>query len=140
MSTPVISARRTDTLTHLRNLLRKQTINHIPIVDEIDMPVGMVSAVDLNRLSNWRSQFSELAHASDKQDKHLFDSLLAEEIMSTPVITISQEATVKEAADLIEQHRIHCLPVVNRAGRMVGIISAHDLLRLAYNTLTGPRN
>jgi len=140
MSSPVITAHKTATLTHLRKLMRENNINHLPIVDDTNMPLGMVSAMDLNRLSDWRTHFKNLAHAGDQRDENLFDSLLAEEVMVRPVFTISQDAYVKEAADLFDERRIHSLPVVNRSGKIVGIVTAHDLLRLAYDRLTGPRN
>jgi CBS domain-containing protein len=52
------------------------------------------------------------------------------EIMSTPVITISPEAGVKQAARLLTEHDISALPVLDQSGELVGIISEADLLEL----------
>jgi CBS domain-containing protein len=134
MSTPVITGNTTNTLTQLRALMQQESINHLPIVDEAMLPVGMVSSLDLNQMSNWRTRFKELAPDGERIDEKLFGSLLAEEIMIQPVLSISQDATVQEAAKLIEQHHIHCLPVTDKAGKLVGILTAHDLLRLAYGS------
>jgi CBS domain-containing protein len=50
--------------------------------------------------------------------------------MSTPAITVDPEATVPMAAKLLARHHIKRLPVVDERGRLVGIVSRGDLLRL----------
>jgi CBS-domain-containing membrane protein len=50
--------------------------------------------------------------------------------MSTPVITIDPDATVPVAARRLARHGIKRLPVVDDQGRLVGIVSRSDLLRL----------
>jgi CBS domain-containing protein len=53
------------------------------------------------------------------------------DIMTHPVITVTPETTVGEAAELMIGHRISGLPVVDAAGAVVGIVSEGDLLRRA---------
>lgn len=53
----------------------------------------------------------------------------AAEIMTAPVITIAPEATIADAAELLLAHRISGAPVVDAAGKLVGIVSEGDLLR-----------
>ncbi|HSW10815.1 MAG TPA: CBS domain-containing protein [Bacillota bacterium] len=52
----------------------------------------------------------------------------AGDVMSSPVITIGPEATLAEAARLLDQHKISGVPVVDASGQMVGMISEHDLI------------
>ena len=132
MSSPVVSARKSDTLTDAKVLMKEHSINHLPILDENNAPIGMVSALDLNRLSDWRTRFKALAKVGAKRDEDLFDSLLIEEIMVSPVTCVHQNATVKEVADLIEREGIHCVLIINEAGAAIGVLTAHDLLRIAY--------
>jgi len=132
MASPVISAHKSGTLTDARALMKKHSINHLPILDENNAPIGMVSALDLNRLSDWRTQFKDLTQVGEKRNEDLFDSLLIEEIMVSPVTCVRQDATVIEVADLIEQEGIHCIPIINKQGATIGVLTAHDLLRLAY--------
>jgi len=54
----------------------------------------------------------------------------AEKLMSRPVITVGQEAPVVEAARLLHKHLVKQLPVVDPLGRLVGIASRSDLLRV----------
>ncbi|MGE3944664.1 MAG: CBS domain-containing protein [Alphaproteobacteria bacterium] len=53
------------------------------------------------------------------------------DIMTHPVITVAPETTIGEAAELMVEHRISGLPVVNIAGEIVGIVTEGDLLRRA---------
>jgi len=52
------------------------------------------------------------------------------DVMTTKVITVSPEATVLEALDLIVKHRITGMPVVGKDGKVVGVVSDYDLLAL----------
>ena len=48
--------------------------------------------------------------------------------MSKPLITISQNSSIKEATDLMQQNNIRRLPVLDNKGKLVGIITAKDIL------------
>ena len=50
-------------------------------------------------------------------------------IMSRPLITIEPEATLDDAAALMARHKIKKLPIVDGNGKLVGIITATDLIR-----------
>ena len=52
--------------------------------------------------------------------------------MTSRIHTISPKATLAEAAALLLQHKIGCLPVVDPAGKPVGLVTETDLLRAAY--------
>ena len=51
----------------------------------------------------------------------------AKDIMSTPMVTISPEAAVVEAAKLMLEHQISCLPVLDTEERLVGMLSHTDI-------------
>ncbi|GGO16161.1 CBS domain-containing protein [Microbispora bryophytorum] len=55
--------------------------------------------------------------------------MLVREIMTTPVVTVRRTATIKQAVRLLYEQDITAAPVVDTAGRMVGIVSEMDLLR-----------
>jgi CBS domain-containing protein len=62
----------------------------------------------------------------------------AREIMSTPVVTVRPEATLKEVAELMATHRVSGLPVVDRFGHLVGIVSESDFLTRMEGGEIGP--
>ena len=53
----------------------------------------------------------------------------AHQIMTRPVVTITPDATILEAADTMLQHHVSGLPVVDAAGKLVGIVSEGDFIR-----------
>jgi len=79
---------------------------------EGEPPVGVVSHTDA------------IAHYVDD-----LAAIRADEVMSTTVITIAEDATVKEAAQKLLDSRIHRLLVVDDAGRPLGILSTTDIIR-----------
>lgn len=50
------------------------------------------------------------------------------EIMTSPLITINQNISLNECANIMKQHHIHHLPVVDDDGKLLGMISATDFL------------
>ncbi|MEV7804434.1 CBS domain-containing protein [Microbispora sp. NPDC088329] len=60
--------------------------------------------------------------------------MLVHEIMTTPVVTVRRTATIKQAVRLLYEQDITAAPVVDAAGRMVGIVSEMDLLRGEFGT------
>jgi CBS domain-containing protein len=59
--------------------------------------------------------------------------LTARDIMSQSVVTISPEAKIQEAIETLMRRQISGLPVVDAAGKLVGIISEFALLAMAYD-------
>lgn len=57
----------------------------------------------------------------------------ATNVMTANVVSVSPEATMKEAAELLLRHRVSGVPVVDDAGQIVGVISEFDLLKLVYS-------
>ena len=53
----------------------------------------------------------------------------AHQIMTRSVVSITPDATILEAADTMLQHHVSGLPVVDAAGKLVGIVSEGDFIR-----------
>jgi len=63
--------------------------------------------------------------------------MLAEDVMKSPVITLSPTATLREAAALLSSNRISGAPVVDQSGRLVGVLTEHDLIRKSQELQIG---
>lgn len=57
--------------------------------------------------------------------------MIARDVMTSPVITIGENATIQEAAKLLIKERISALPVLDDAGKLAGIVTESDLMRRA---------
>ncbi len=88
---------------------------------EVDKPIGIITERDIARLVAFSSNLST-------------DTLISE-VMSKPLITISQNSSIKEATDLMQQNNIRRLPILDNKGKLVGIITAKDILRLIMELL-----
>ena len=98
-----------------REQLRVQEIRHL-VVTEKKKVVGVVSDHDLADCA---------------------DDTLVRDVMTTRVLTIAHDETLRKAAALLAGHNIGCLPVF-RDGNLAGIVTTSDLLRLLAKGATRP--
>lgn len=105
-------------------LMGEQEIRHLPVVDG-DQLVGIVSERDL------RAHRPPAKVALDHLDvaMDLLDMPVSE-VMSADVLTVSSEGSIAEAVNLVLRHRVGSLCVTDGQGRLVGILSYLDLLRV----------
>lgn len=59
--------------------------------------------------------------------------MLVKEVMSAPAVTVDGDLSVKQALQLLDRHRVTALPVVDRTGSLLGVVSEADLLRGAVH-------
>ncbi|MEV7202520.1 CBS domain-containing protein [Streptomyces griseoluteus] len=132
MTRNVVRARRDTPFKELVRLLAEYDITAIPVVDELEHPVGVVSEADLLRKSSDQADPSGLVPVPHLEawERAKAEGARAEELMSAPAVCARPEWSVVEAARLMETQDVKRLPVVDEADRLVGIISRGDLLRI----------
>ncbi len=113
MTPTAVSVQPGTAFKEIARLLDEFGITAVPVVDEAGRPVGVVSEADLLR----RRTSGSAANA-------------AADLMSSPVITARPEWSVVRAARVMEKHKVKRLPVVDADGRLIGVLSRSDLLRL----------
>ncbi len=102
-----------------------ERIRHLPVVDdEGEELVGIVSQRDLFRSALARA----LGYGERAQDR-VIAMLVVKDVMTNDPVHVSPETPIPEAARILLEKRVGCLPVV-QGGRLVGILSETDLLRL----------
>ncbi|CDQ39293.1 acetoin utilization AcuB family protein [Virgibacillus salexigens] len=118
MKTNVIALPPTATIERALHLLHEHHIRHIPIVNEQNQVIGIVSDRDVRDASpsilNTGTSSRELEHE-------------IQTIMSQPVITIHPLDFVEEIAKVFYEEEIACLPVI-RQNQLVGIVTEKDML------------
>ena len=126
MSSDIISVKPDDTILVVREKIANHHIHHIMVV-ELKNVVGMISLNDLHKMEHQFTMFNNPeAEASNAQ---LFSTMLAKEIMTTPVIRVKESEPVRIAVDLFLQNKFHALPVVNDKDELVGIVTTFDIIR-----------
>ncbi len=131
-SNPVIATPET-THKQAAELMREQKIHHLPIVDKQGKLVGIVVEEDL-----LAAQPSPATTLSIYEIHGLLSKLELKQIMHHPVWTTTQDCPLEEAARLMLQEGIGCLPVM-RDDKVVGIISDTDIFEVLVNLLGGGR-
>jgi CBS domain-containing protein len=121
MQEKLVTLSVTDRLSTVEDIMTLGRVRHIPVV-RLGRLVGVVSERDLLRAS-----LSSLAHRSDERRAFLEGVDIAR-VMSTPPVIVAPDATVEEAACVMADRKIGCLPVVEN-DELVGLVTETDLLR-----------
>ena len=143
MTPSVVTASPDTPIVELIGLMLAHNISAIPIVDG-DALAGIVSEGDLIRRaelgtergpSYWRVLLRSTAHlAADYAHSH---GRTAKEVMTTKIVSVAETTPLAEIAELLDAHRIKCVPVL-RDAKLVGIVSRTNLLRALAERIARP--
>lgn len=114
-----------DSVLELVRTFHAKQFRHLPVTDDDGRLVGIVSDRDVVRC------FGPTAYPDESQ----LAALRAEAVMSRDVITIDADEPIASAIDLMHEQGFSSLPVV-RDGRLVGIVTTSDLMRLLRRLLS----
>ncbi|MEV6407038.1 CBS domain-containing protein [Streptomyces bobili] len=122
MTRDVVEARRATPFKEVVRLLDHHRISGLPVIDDDDKVLGVVSGTDLVRAQAHRSGRSSVGGAT------------AADLMTSPAITVHPEQSVPDAARLMERRGVERLPIVDEEDRLIGIATRRDLLRVFLRT------
>ena len=129
MTTSVVAVRKNASFKEMAAMLHSRRISAFPVLDEQGRVIGVVSEGDLlvkeAVQADGASLFAALRHLRE-DDKAA--GITAGDLMTGSAVTIGPDASVEEAARLMYDRRLKRLPVVDTAGRLLGIISRVDVL------------
>ncbi|MFD8480556.1 CBS domain-containing protein [Kitasatospora sp. NPDC059673] len=116
----------------IARLLAEHDITAVPVLDHEDRPLGVVSEGNLllNEAAQEDPAGLPLTPDPPPRERARSRATTAVGLMTGPAVCARPEWTVVEAARLIQSERVKRLPVVDEAGRLVGILSRSDLLRV----------
>ena len=107
------------------DLLRVHGISALPVVDG-DYILGIISEFDLLLKEESRDSVANLG----RRQGHQATGRTAGDVMTSPALCVGLGASVAETARLMHKRTVKRLPVVDAQGRLVGIVSRHDLLKV----------
>jgi acetoin utilization protein AcuB len=111
--------RATDSIAEALEALQSMNIRHLPVLDDSDELVGMLSDRDLGPLMQ---TFVEGVVPPLSNRK-------VSELMSTDVVSVDPDTDILTVVELMLEQRIGAVPVVDGSGAVTGIISYVDILR-----------
>ena len=123
MTTRVATVSMDDRLSVIKDIFEQAHFRHLLVVEE-EVLVGVISDRDLLRaISPYLDTDAEMNRDTETLNRR------AHQIMSRQPITISPERSLQEAASIMLEQHVSCLPVLEN-GALVGIVSWKDLLRV----------
>jgi CBS domain-containing protein len=132
MTTAVVTVAPDTEYRKLVDLLVAHGFSAVPVVDEFQRVTGVVSEADLLRKIEYADGdeprlFEGRRHRSDRRKA---SGRTAADLMSTPPVTIGKDGSITAAARLMDDEDVKRLPVVDDLGRLIGIVSRGDLLKV----------
>ena len=124
MSTQIVAIGAGDLLLTAHDIMRLGDVRHMPVVRSGRL-VGVVSERDL-----LRALPSHLGDGEVEGDRRFLNSVAVSRVMSSPAIVIDAKASVREAARVMAEKKIGCLPVLDDMGRLLGIVTETDILQV----------
>ena len=118
----MVTISESDTLSTVEDIMTLGRVRHMPVVHAGKL-VGVVSERDLLRTS-----LSNLTEFGSEERRLFLHAVEIARVMSAPPITIAPDATVEEAARVMADRKIGCLPVLED-DRLLGIVTETDVLR-----------
>ena len=128
MRTSLITVNKAATLAQARELLHSHRIRHLPVT-EGDRLLGILTDRDIRQAAP-----SSAAAFNPDQVAAFLSQIPVTEAMVRNVRTVSPFTTIEEAAKLMIEHKIGCLPVTE-ADRLVGIITETDILGVLVDVM-----
>lgn len=131
MTRPVITASPDLSFKDLVILLTGKGISAVPVVDVHGRPLGVVSEADAlakQEFHGGADPLSWLAGPRKRARRRKAAGVTAADLMTTPVVTIGVDEPVAAAARRLAEKRLRRLFVVDAGGRLVGVVSRHDIL------------
>lgn len=125
MTRSVITVTPDTTLPDAAALMRENKIRRLPIVDEDYKLLGILSYSDV-----LEAQPSNATSLDVWEINYLLSKLRVEKIMTPHPLAVHPESTIKEAAQIMHDHKIGGLPVVDENQRVKGIITESDIFRI----------
>lgn len=123
MTTELKTVHDGQAVSTLREIFEGNEIHHVPVVSGENL-IGIVSSTDFMRIS-----FGEFGN----QDGQGLDNVLdhtykMHDVMNKSPVTVSKDATIRDAARVLGSHSFHALPVVD-GEKLVGIVTSTDLIQ-----------
>jgi len=129
MSKPAIAIKADAGLADAIHLLQKHEIHTLPVLEGARL-AGIVTDRDLKSASVPDAGLSASPNGMDR-----FLQKEISEIMTRNPVTVCDNQTIEDTAELFLVHRISGVPVTNRAGEVVGMITKNDLFRFILTTI-----
>ena len=124
MSKDLVTIEEEDSMQHALTLMKERQIRMLPVLKKGEL-VGVVSDSDLKRASA-----SDATLLDIHELLYLISKIKVHDIMTRNPITVPDDYTVEETAQILMEHNISGVPVTDCNGKLVGIITRNDIFKI----------
>jgi len=129
MTTKVIAVTRDADFKHIAGVLRRYRVSACPVIDDAARVVGVVSEADLlHKAADCELPAGLIRLRWKLGEESKITAVTAQELMTSPAVTIEADAPVQVAARVMRDRRLKRLPVVSKGRELIGIVSRADVL------------
>jgi len=140
MTRNVLSISKYESIVRVANILCEKNISGLPVVDHGNRVIGIVTQADIlsmvgvSREHTFKDLLKYMLGEPLSERKH---GDYAGDIMTSPALTISPDATIAEAVRIMTERRIRRLTVVDDKNVLIGILTRADILKAVIQKLKG---
>lgn len=136
MTTDVATVRPATPIIDIVRVILDRRLSGLPVIDDRDRVVGVISEADLMLIEEYRDSKPPTRFESGhrRAERAKASGTIARDLMTSPAITTLTGTSVFEAARVMHRNGVKRLPVVDMTGKLVGIVTRSDLLKVFLPT------
>ena len=138
MTKEVLSVGKYDSVMAAADILSKKSISGLPVVDKNNKVTGIITQADILSMVGVRKEhtFKDLLkHALGEPMPERRVGDVVADVMTAQVLTTKPQTTVAEVVRIMDEKKVRRLPVVDKGGKLIGIISRADILKAVLKKL-----
>jgi CBS domain-containing protein len=129
MTREVVTLFEEDNLIGVEEGMQHFRFRHLPVVDDGKL-IGLITQRDLLRVA------ASVAEPGGERKTQTFqERLFARDVMSRQLVTVREDTPITDAGLLMWNNKLGCLPVVSDDGKLLGIVTEADFVKLALKLL-----
>jgi CBS domain-containing membrane protein len=132
MTTNVVTVTPEANVHEVATLLAENKISALPVVDDKNRVVGLISEADvlsMTGVARGHTVKDIIRHILGESVPKQRHGETVRDFMTSPALTITPDADIREAARILDEKRIKRLPVVDKEQKLLGIVSRADIVR-----------
>lgn len=128
MTKNLITTSPMTSISAAHQIMKEKKVRRLPVVNNGKL-VGIVTIGDIREASP-----SDATTLSIWELNYLWSQLTIEKVMTRDVLTVHPETPILDAAEMMLEHKVSGLPVVDDAGYLVGVVTESDVFRMLIRT------
>ncbi|MBO0916188.1 CBS domain-containing protein [Streptomyces laculatispora] len=129
MTHTAVTVGRNSGYKRIVELMERSEVSAVPVLEGEGRVVGIVSEADLLLKEEQRDD-DPAGSVEPSTERAKASGVTAEDLMSSPAVTVHADATIAEAARIMARRQVKRLPVVDQVGMLEGVVSRTDLLKV----------